>query len=383
MATISKYQSASGATLYRVRYRTPGRGETQRRGFKRKADAEAFANSVEVDMMTGQYVKPSLGRITVAELSGDWLARKEQATAPAHYRTLESAYRVHVAPRWGSVSVADVDTLGVEAWIAAMGRGGSGATTVLRAQGVLSGILADAVKAKRLAVNPCKGIENLPRKVARRHVYLSADDVQRLASEAAEHRPLVLVLAYTGIRWGEAIGLRVADVEFLRRRLTVSENAVQIGTKHAVGPTKGRQARSVPVPEFVLDELSSQCKGKAPGDLVFPGPTGGYLQRPKSSTGWFQAAVKRAKVQKVTPHDLRHSCASLAVSAGVNVLALQRMLGHKSAKITLDTYADLFDDDLDAVAVTLHARYSTGDNCDSPKLLASCGQNAATGRPES
>ena len=62
-------------------------------------------------------------------------------------------------------------------------------------------------------------------------------------------------------------------------------------------------------------------------------------------------------MQKITPHDLRHTCASLAVSAGVNVLALQRMLGHTSAKVTLDTYADLFDDDLDAVAVTLHAKY--------------------------
>ena len=115
---------------------------------------------------------------------------------------------------------------------------------------------------------------------------------------------------------------------------------------------------------------------------MFAGPTGDYLQRPKSSTGWFQAAVKKAKVQKITPHDLRHTCASLAVSAGVNVLALQRMLGHTSAKMTLDTYGDLFDDDLDAVAVSLHTRYSTRGNCDSPKLLASCGQNAATARPE-
>jgi len=85
---------------------------------------------------------------------------------------------------------------------------------------------------------------------------------------------------------------------------------------------------------------------------------GGYLPRPKSQTGWFQAAVKRAGVQHITPHDLRHTCASLSVSAGVNVLALQRMLGHTSAKMTLDTYADLFDDDLDAVSATLHARYS-------------------------
>jgi len=114
----------------------------------------------------------------------------------------------------------------------------------------------------------------------------------------------------------------------------------------------------VPVPQFVLDELSIQCRGKAHGDLVFPGRDGGYLPRPKSSTGWFQAAVKRAGIQKITPHDLRHTCASLAVSAGVNVLALQRMLGHTSAAMTLDTYSDLFDDDLDAVAVTLHTRYS-------------------------
>jgi hypothetical protein len=58
------------------------------------------------------------------------------------------------------------------------------------------------------------------------------------------------------------------------------------------------------------------------------------------------------------PPEKSHTCASLAVSAGVNVLALQRMLGHTSAKVTLDTYADLFDDDLDAVAVTLDSRYS-------------------------
>jgi integrase len=140
--------------------------------------------------------------------------------------------------------------------------------------------------------------------------------------------------------------------------LNVNENAVQLGVTHAVGPTKGRKARSVPVPEFVLNALATQCGGKEPGDLVFPHQDGGYLPRPKSSAGWFAAAVRKAQVQKITPHDLPHSCASLAVSAGVNVLALQRMLGQTSAKITLDTYADRFDDDLDAVAVTLDSRYS-------------------------
>lgn len=112
--------------------------------------------------------------------------------------------------------------------------------------------------------------------------------VRRLADECGEHRAPVLLLAYCGIRWGEAIGLRVRDVHFLRRRLTVSENAVQLGGRHAVGATKGRKARSVPIPAFVLDELSVQCQGKLPTDLVFPGRDGGYLPRPKSANGWFR-----------------------------------------------------------------------------------------------
>jgi integrase len=94
------------------------------------------------------------------------------------------------------------------------------------------------------------------------------------------------------------------------------------------------------------------------------------MRRPDSNAGWFVGAVKRAGVQSITPHHLRHTCASLAVSAGVNVLALQRMLGHKSAKMTLDTFAELFDDDLDAAATSLHARYSP------ESVLTACSRGA-------
>ena len=360
MASVKKYSTGSGETRWMVRYRRPDRGTTMKRGFKTKKLADAYANTVEVAKMTGAYVAPSLGRITVAELAPEWLIRKQQACAASHFRMLESAWRVHVQPRWGATPVADIDQLAVEAWITRMGRSGSGATTVLRAHGVLSGVLADAVKAKRLTANPCRAVEGLPHKTAKRRVYLTADDVERLAKEAEQHRPLVLVLAYCGLRWGEAIALRVRDIEFLRRRINIHENAVQLGVEHAVGAPKSRKARSVPIPDFVANELAPLCGGKTGGDLVFPAPDGGYLPRSKTSGGWFQGAVTRAGIQRVTPHDLRHTCASLSVSAGVNVLALQRMLGHTSAKVTLDTYADLFDTDLDAVAASLHAAYSTG-----------------------
>ncbi|WZH90049.1 site-specific integrase [Nocardia farcinica] len=380
MATIEPYETNAGKR-YRVRYRKPGGKQTDKRGFRRKIDAEKFAATVEVSKMSGEYVAPSLGRITVGELAPKWLERKQVDVAESNYRTLESAWRTHVQPRWGTAAVADVELDAVETWIADLGRTvtdpnepekvirkGSGATTIIRAYGVLAGILDTAVKSKRLRVNPARGVENLPKKVGKRHVYLTADDVQRLADESgAERRALVLTLAYCGIRWGEAVALRVGDVDFLRRRLTVADNAVQLGVDHAVGHTKSRKVRAVPVPQFVLDELSVQCRGRDRKALVF-GDGVNYLPRPKSSGGWFAGAVKRARVQAITPHDLRHTCASLAVSANVNVLALARMLGHADASVTLRVYADLFDSDLDRAAAAIHAAYSPPE----------CGQNVGT-----
>ncbi len=351
MATIESYETSTGAKRYMVRYRTPQRSPTKKRGFKTKRDAMEFAATVEVEKMRGEYVAPSLGLITVGELATAWLSRKESDVAPSNYRMLESAWRIHVQPAWGTTRIADIELNGVEQWIGRMGRK-SGATTILRSFGVLAGILDDAVKSRRLASNPVRGAENLPHKTGKRRVYLSADDVGRLAAESGQHRVLVLTLAYTGIRWGEAVALRIHDVQFLRRRLSVHDNAVQLGVDHAVGRTKSRIDRSVPVPSFVLDELSVQCRMRCPDELVF-GDGVHYLPRPKSTDGWFVAAVKRAKVQKITPHDLRHTCASIAISSGVNVLALSRMLGHQSAKVTLDVYSDLFDSDLDAVAASI------------------------------
>lgn len=292
------------------------------------------------------------------ELAAAWLEKKKQFTAPSHYRTLESSWRTHVHPMWATRYIAEITTLEVEVWITAMARRGHGTTTVRRAHAVLSGILSDAVKSHRLVVNPARGVDNLPRRVARRHCYLTASDVHALAVEADDHRVLVLLLAFCGLRWGEAIALRVGDVEFLRHRILVSINAVEIGGGHQVGPPKERRARSVPVPEFLLADLSRLCVGKGRDALIFPGPDGGYLPRPRSSSGWFAAALRRAGLPTITPHDLRHTCASLAVSAEANVLALQRMLGHRSAKVTLDVYTDLFDSDLDHVASNLNAAYA-------------------------
>ncbi|MGF0310969.1 tyrosine-type recombinase/integrase [Rhodococcus sp. IEGM1428] len=352
MATVDSYTTAAGKR-YRVRYRTPDRRQTDKRGFKTKRDALAFLSTVEVEMMRGEYVPPGLGRITVSEFGPQWLSRKESDLKPSAYKSIETAWRVHVSPRWGTTRLADITLDSVERWIADLGRAGKGATVVIRAYGVLAGVLDSAVKAKRLAKNPARGVENLPRKQRKSHVYLSHTEVHELAAASGQHRVLVFVLAYCGIRWGEAIGLRVRHLDLLRKRLNVVDNAVQVDNKIHVGTPKSHKTRAVPVPAFLVGELAQICVGKGRDDLVFSGRNGDYLRRSVSSTGWFTRAVVTSGVPRLTPHDLRHTAASLSISAGVNVKALQRMLGHASAAMTLDVYADLFDDDLDAVAVAL------------------------------
>ncbi|MCZ4276258.1 tyrosine-type recombinase/integrase [Rhodococcoides yunnanense] len=352
MATIESYETGAGKR-WRVRYRTPERRQTQKRGFTSKRLAQDFAATVEVEMMRGEYVPPKLGKITVAEFGPDWLQRKESDLKPSAYKSIETAWRVHVKPRWGAVQLADITLDSVERWIADMTRAGKGATVVIRAYGVLAGVLDSAVKAKRLAKNPARGVENLPRKQRKAHVYLSHDEVELLAASAGQHRVLVLVLAYCGVRWGEAIGLRVRHLDLLRKRINIVDNAVQVEQQIHVGTPKSHKSRAVPVPAFLVAELAHACEGKGRDDLVFSGRGGEYLRRSVSSTGWFTRAVAKSGAPRLTPHDLRHTAASLAISAGVNVKALQRMLGHASAAMTLDVYADLFDDDLDAVGVAL------------------------------
>ncbi|MGK2318047.1 tyrosine-type recombinase/integrase [Gordonia rhizosphera] len=107
----------------------------------------------------------------------------------------------------------------------------------------------------------------------------------------------------------------------------------------------------VDIPEFVVFEPAATTRCKSGDALLFDDGHGRHLKRPMSFTGLFAGAVGRSGVPWVTIDDLRHSAASTAISAGVNVKALQRMLGHASAAMTLDVYSDVFDDDLDAVEI--------------------------------
>jgi integrase len=116
-----------------------------------------------------------------------------------------------------------------------------------------------------------------------------------------------------------------------------------------------RSRREPAIPRSLIDELSVALVGRDRGDLQFTSPKGGVLRNRNARGLWFDKAAAAIGEPGLAPHELRHTAASLAISAGANVKAVQRMLGHASAAMTLDRYADLFDDDLDAASDRLDA----------------------------
>lgn len=350
MGSVTPYETSAGRR-YRVRWRTAEHVQREKKGFATKKAADLFLASQNVSMARGDYIDAALSKVTVGERAKPWLSGKATALKPSAYRALEITWRLHVEPRWGSVSLAAIEHSEVQAWVSEIAAKRS-ATVTLRAYGILAGILDVAVKDRRVTRNAARGVD-LPRKVKKSHVYLTHEQVDALAREAGQYATLVRVLAYTGIRWGEASGLRVKHLDMLRRRLQVDENAVKVGTEVIVGTPKSHRVRSVPFPQFLAEALARQCEGKTREQLVF-GDGHNHVTTPSWRDGWFVYAKTRSDVpMALTIHDLRHTAASLAIAAGANVKAVQRMLGHASAAMTLDIYGHLFDDDLDAVSAAL------------------------------
>jgi integrase len=213
-----------------------------------------------------------------------------------------------------------------------------------------------------LPASPCTGVK-LPPKSSRKHIYLTASQLGALADESGRYGSLVLLLGIGGLRWGEAAALRVGDIDPLRRRVHLHENAVVIGGTTYAGALKTGKSRDVPIPGFVADAQAFTCTGKGRGELIWTATDGGHLTSP-SDKSWLSGAVARCQAAdptfpRITAHDLRHTAASLAISSGANPLVVQRMLGHASAAMTLDVYADLFDSDADTVAQNVGKRGQT------------------------
>lgn len=331
-------------------------GKQRQKLFTLRKEADEYKESLIIQFSDGTYVSSRRSNKTIGEVHQEW-KRTQVHLKESTQNTREVTWRVHVAPRWESILLAEIRRADVLQWVADLRENDVGAETIENALGVLRMVLQYAIDDGRLRVNPCADVSAPPRKI-RPRPYLTVTQVEALADEIHYGGNFIRVLAYTGLRWGEMAGLTPAAVNLETRRLNIFQT-VSKGLKGRVGigTPKSHEIRSVPFPEVLLEVFRDACEGKARDELIFTSPEGGLLRgdsyRPRQLQPALEALRKTEEHENfpaITLHDLRHTAASLAVSAGANVKTVQRMLGHKSAAMTLDTYADLFDTDLDDVA---------------------------------
>lgn len=343
MASVTKRPNGR----WRARYRDRS-GREHARHFGRRVDAESWLGEANAALVTGTWTSPERGKATVEVWAEQWVATQTQLKESTAYR-YRSLLRAHIIPQWGTRRLIDISHAEVATWVAQMAQVRA-PSTVRQAHRVFSLLMALAVRDQRIPHNPAEGVRGLPKPRRPEARFISRAQVEELADAAGTDSDVIRLLALTGLRFGEMAALRVRDVDFLRRRLTVEQAVTEVGGKLVFGSPKSHQQRRVGIPRSLVEQLSARCARKGPDDLVFTSPKGGAIRLRNFRRTIFNPATQAVGLSDFTPHDLRDTAASIAISAGANVKQVQNMLGHASAAMTLDVYAGLFEDDVTALA---------------------------------
>lgn len=306
--------------------------------FATKAEAALWLREQATGRAAGSWVDPRDGRITF----GAWAERWKSTLVDLRPSTLDrdlGYLERYLLPTFGDVELGQVDTLAVQGWIVKLSESYKPAT-VRHAANLLRKALRAAVAARLIGSNPAEDV-TLPRIVASEMRFLTPEEIWRLHDAIAErYRGAVLLAAYGGLRAGELWGLRVFRVNPLRAVVDVADNAVEVSGRIHEGATKtlaGR--RRVPVPRFVIDAMP--LDGRPPAALVFPAPQGGYVRRSTFRPRVWVPALKKAGLEGLRFHDLRHTAVALWIEAGASPLEIARRAGHTSPSVVLQRYGHL------------------------------------------
>ena len=314
--------------------------------FPTKTDATRFLAVVEADMARGLYIDPRAGRVTLLEWSETWLERPGKRVASmARDRQGIAAF----TPLIGSVYLSGLTPGLIQGAVDARSKVTASAT-VARDFSALRAALNAAVDAELLPRSPARKIA-LPRPVPSEQSGLTPSELSKLVKEVPNHyRVLVLVAAVLGLRWGEAVALRVRDVDFMRRTVTVAQVVEELaGHLRVVPEAKTRSSlRTLSAPVFLMDEIAAHLANYRteivgsnidPDSLIFLGPRGGVLRRRFGERILKPAAERAGLPSTLTFHGLRHSAVTAMADAGVPYNVTQARAGHSTARMTMELYS--------------------------------------------
>jgi integrase len=345
-----------GSIAWQARYRDP-EGHERAKEFARKVDADKFLATTRADMARGDWINPAEARRPFAEVAKHWQVSRVHTDTTA--AAVGSDLRNHILPTFGEQEIGRIRHSDIQAWVRRLSEK-LGPASVERAYRWLAAIFRMAVNDDVIRRSPCFDIK-LPAKPEGKVEPLLRGEVEALlAALPPRYLALAVVGAGAGLRQGEAFGLTVPNVDFLRER----EIRVRQQLKHLapdppyLGQTKTPSSvRAVPVGDTVLQALARHLElfppaaelpgylTKKPELLVFTDDGGQPLRGNRFARVWDRARREAGLSDQVTFHDLRHYFASLLIHKGLSVKAVQEALGHKTATETLNTYGHLWPED--------------------------------------
>lgn len=368
------YKTPAG--LWRASVQLPdGRRLTRTDPLKRVV--VAWATEQQTAIRRGRWRDPRDARMTVAEWHPKWWATRAGKARKTRERN-EQVWRLHVQPRWGATALEDVTRTEVAGWAAGLVAAGEGIRTVQQAVGVLSMLLQSALDEDPpilVGRNPCRGVVGeLPPAPIGPVVFFTREQAEAFWAELEEpYRLLAEYATITGLRWGELAGLLDSCVDPMHGLVHVQYVLEDDGTLRE-HPKSAKSRRAVPIPPHLRPRIAAlaadtshptmSIRGKARGRAVFVDAAGRPLQLDRFRSVW-DAALRRARtcppgarcprdgrglcrdaghhLPAFTPHTMRHTAASWLVQAGMDLLLVQRLLGHESYATTL-RYAHLAPD---------------------------------------
>lgn len=351
-------------TRHRARYRDEA-GKEHSRHFPRKVDAQKWLDEVTASMVTGMYVDPKAGQATLRAYAKTW--QSIQVSSPSTKRIVDNALRLHILPTLCDHRLAAVRRSHLQALVKELEVKGLAAGSVRNIYEVAARVFDAAVEDRVIPFTPCRRV-TLPKGDVGEVVPPALEQIHAVRDKLDERWSAIpLVLAGSGLRIGELLGLGMYDVDYLRRSIRVERQRLQSGE---LAPLKSKTSRrTVPVGQVVLDAITSHLS-MFPGThtALFVDEFGAPLTYRRWKGLWRDAA--QAADVAATSHDLRHFAASALISGGASVKQVQTFLGHASAVITLRTYAHMFPGDEDRTRNVLDAALSPAALADSVRTEA-------------
>lgn len=337
-----KKVAVHGQPRFQVRYRDPD-GIQRKRNFTSKREAEAFEDAELTNIRRNEWINPQSGATPFTEWANTWLELdpgKRQTTLARD----EIIVRMHLAPVFNrrpisSITPMDVQKL-VNTWATKYA-----ASTVQRHYRCLAAIFRCAVNSDLILKSPCRAIK-LPRAKRKTVALLSGEDVMKLGTELGEYAPMMHIGIVLGLRWGEVAGIRIKDVNILRKTISVD---VQVsrdksGRPLIDEPKTDAGKRTLTVPQSIADELALLLRHRSlsasdTDAFIFSDANGNPIHYSNWRRRVWVPACERAGLPGLGFHDLRRINATAMVVDRVDIKTAQARLGHADPRMTLAIYA--------------------------------------------